>query len=837
MPGSLPDAVADLPVIDVLHQLAVALSERNGAVLVAPPGAGKTTVVPLWLLQQEWLGDRRVVMLEPRRLATRAAAHRMASLIDDPVGGVVGYQTRDERHIGRSTRIEVVTEGVLTRRLQHDPELPGVGIVIFDEVHERNLPTDLGLALALDARAALRPDLRILAMSATPDSAQLARVLGNDVDGPVPIVASDGRQHPVDIRSLPLGKGVRIEQAVTDAISTAVRQDDGDVLVFLPGIGEIRRVQSLLSGRLPDTVDVHPLAGALSLREQDAALAPSPRGRRRVVLSTDIAESSLTVSGVRIVVDAGLARVPRFDVRTGMSRLTTVTTSRASADQRAGRAGRTEPGVCYRLWGKLEQSTRLAHLPAEITQVELADLVLELAAWNADAASLSFLDMPPPKAMQAAQQLLHMLDALDADGAITVLGRAVLELPLHPRLARMVVSSLPADQPLACVVAAIVDERDVLRGRADELPSDLAFRVQLVTGDTRDDRADRRAIERLRDRALDIAKRAGVRLIFDQVDAMRCGSVLALAYPDRVGTRRSQVGQFQLRTGGGAWVGKDDPLAREQFIVAADLDGNRTSARIRLGAGLDATELEEALTGEIERRDTLAWDKQRNDLIHRTETRLGNMTVADVVRPATAGAATVDALLERIRSTRLGQLDMALARGLRSRIAFLRSRHPEAGWPDFADGPLLATLHEWLAPYLLHAIGRADLERLDVAMLLSNQLSWDQQSALAQLAPPTVVTPTGRQVAIDYARDVPTASVRVQDLFGMTAHPCVDGGNSPIALELLSPADRPIQITSDLPGFWAGTWTAVRKDMAGRYPKHHWPADPAAAPPKRLKDR
>ncbi len=837
MPGSLPDAVADLPVIDVLDELSVALSQRHGAVLVAPPGAGKTTVVPLWLLEQEWLGGRRVVMLEPRRLATRAAAHRMASLIEEPVGGIVGYQTRDERRIGRSTRIEVVTEGVLTRRLQHDPELPGVGIVIFDEVHERNLPTDLGLALALDARAALRPDLRILAMSATPDSAQLARVLGNPVDGPVPIVQSDGRQHPVDIRSLPLGKGIRIEQAVADAISTAVRQDDGDVLVFLPGIGEIRRVQSLLVGRLPDHVDVHPLAGALSLHEQDAALAPSPPGRRRVVLSTDIAESSLTVSGVRVVVDAGLARVPRFDVRTGMSRLTTVTTSRASADQRAGRAGRTEPGVCYRLWGKLEQSTRLAHLPAEITQVELADLTLELAAWQADASSLSFLDVPPQKAMQAAQQLLRMLDALDSRGVITDLGRKVLELPLHPRLARMVVSSMPDDRPLACVVAAIVDERDVLRGRADELPSDLAFRVQLVTGDTRDDRADRRAIERLRDRALDIAKRAGVRLILDQVDAHRCGSVLALAYPDRVGTRRSQVGQFQLRTGGGAWVGKDDPLAREQFIVAADLDGNRTSARIRLGAGLDASELEEALTGEIERRDTIVWDKQRNDLIHRTETRLGNMTVADVVRAAAAGPATVDALLERIRSTRLGQLDMALAHGLRSRIAFLRSRHSDAGWPDLSDGPLIATLDEWLAPYLGHAVGRADLERLDVAMLLSNQLSWDQQTRLVQLAPPTLVTPTGRQVAIDYARDIPTVSVRVQDLFGITAHPTVDDGRLSIALELLSPADRPIQITSDLPGFWAGTWADVRKEMAGRYPKHQWPADPAAAPPKRLKDR
>ena len=841
MLGSLPDAVADLPVIDVLDRLGAALAERNGGVLVAPPGAGKTTVVPLWLLEQEWLGPRRIVILEPRRLATRAAAHRMASLIGEPVGGIVGYQTRDERRIGRSTRIEVVTEGVLTRRLQHDPELPGVGIVIFDEVHERNLPTDLGLALALDARAALRPDLRILAMSATPDSAQLANVLGNDIDGPVPIVQSDGRQHAVDVRSLPLAKGMRIEPAVAEAIVTALRQDDGDVLVFLPGVGEIRRVQSLLAGRVGDQVDVYPLAGALSLAEQDLALQPSPFGRRRVVLSTDIAESSLTVAGVRIVVDAGLARVPRFDVRTGMSRLTTVTTSRASADQRAGRAGRTEPGVCYRLWGKLEQSTRLAHLPAEITQVELADLTLELAAWRAQPAELCFLDPPPPKAMQVAQQLLRMLEALDENGTITEVGRAMLDLPLHPRLARMVVAAMPEDRALACVVAAIVDERDVMRGRADELPSDLALRVQLVAGDTRDDRADRRALERLRDRALDIAKRSNVRLILADVDAARSGSVLALAYPDRVGTRRSQVGQFQLRTGGGAWVGKDDPLAREQFVVAADLDGNRTSARIRLGAGLDAAELEAALTNEIERRDSLVWDKQRNDLVHRTETRLGNMTIADVTRPATPGQATVDALLERVRATRLGQLDISLAHGLRARVAFLRGRHPQAGWPDLTDARLVATLDEWLAPYLLHAVGRADLERLDVAMLLSNQLSWDQQTELARRAPAALVTPTGRQVAIDYGRDVPTASARVQDLFGTTVHPVVDQDDGqpgvPVALELLSPADRPLQITSDLPGFWSGSWTDVRKDMAGRYPKHHWPVDPAAAPPTRLKGR
>ncbi len=834
----IPASVADLPVVATLPSLAIALAEQFAAVLVASPGAGKTTVVPLWLLDQPWLGDRRIVMLEPRRLATRAAAQRMASLLGEPVGRTVGYQTRDERHIGEHTRIEVVTEGVLTRRLQHDPELPGVGIVIFDEVHERNLPTDIGLALALDVRAALRPDLRILAMSATPDTRKLVQLLGHDQ--PAPVIESAGREYPVEIRSLPLAKGVRIEQAVVDAVLIALRDETGDILVFLPGIGEIRRVENELVSRVGDHVDIRPLAGALALADQDRALMPSPAGRRRVVLSTDIAESSLTVAGVRVVVDAGLARVPRFDPRSGMTRLTTVSTSRASADQRAGRAGRTEAGACYRLWSKLEQNTRLAHLPAEITQVDLAGLALELAAWQAAPESLAFLDQPPAKALQTARDLLVELEALTAAGAITDIGRSMLGLPVHPRLARIIVAAPTNLRALACVVAAIVDERDVLRGRADELPSDLSYRVRLVVGDSRpggvDDRADRRVIERVRDRALDIARRARVHIVLSEVDPAHAGSVLALGFPDRVAVRRSQLGQFQLRTGGGAWVGKDDPLAREPFVVAADLDGNRTNARIRLGAGLDAEELEMALADHIERREVLQWDKQRNDLVVRVETRLGNMTVSDHTRSPSPGDAATSALVERVVNTRLGALDMRLANTLRARISFIRRCFPDDGWPDTTDKHLLATVDEWLAPYLPHATGRADLERLDVPMLLSNQLTWDQQVQLSELAPATLATATGRHVPIDYSRDNPTVSVRVQDLFGMAEHPTV-GGAIPVVMELLSPADRPIQITSDLPGFWAGSWAEVRKEMAGRYPKHHWPTDPAAAAPKRMKGR
>ncbi len=841
--------------MEVLSPLAAALDAPPGAaVLVAPPGAGKTTVVPLWLLDRPWMAGLRVLLLEPRRLAARAAARRMAELVGDEVGGVVGYQTRDERVIGPRTRVEVLTEGVLTRRLQHQPELDGVGAVVFDEVHERNLPTDLGLALALDVRGTIRPDLRLVAMSATPDAGRLAKLLG--WGAPAAVVASDGRQHPVEVRwrpraPMPARRGGRasgdVLDDVADTVEAALRDEPGDVLVFLPGIAEIRRVADRLRGRVPPTVDVRQLAGALPLAEQDLALQPSPAGRRRVVLSTDIAESSLTVAGIRVVVDAGLARVPRFDARSGMTRLTTVTTSRASADQRAGRAGRTEPGVCYRLWSQLEQSTRTAHLPAEITQVDLAGLVLELAAWRARPDDLAFIDPPPGAALRAAGALLRELGALDAAGSITGTGRRMLDLPLHPRLARMVVDAPDGLRYLACHVAALLDERDVLRGRPDELPADLAHRVRVLAGHRHDDRADRRAVERAHDRAADVARRARVARV--DVDADRAGAVLALAFPDRLaarrqGDRREPAGrgrtvQFQLRSGGGAWVGADDPLAGEAFVVAADLDGNRTSARIRSGAGLDAADVEAAFADEVERTEDLRWDKGRDDLVVHTRVRLGGMTLREEVAGAPPGPATTAALVERVRATRLAALGIDRAADLRARVDFVRRHHAEAaaGWPDLGDRALVATLDEWLGPHLAGATGRADLERLDPSLLLAGLLGWDRSLVLAEEAPPTLATPTGRSVPIDYTRDPPVAAVRVQDLFGTTTHPTLAGGRVPLVLELLSPADRPLQVTSDLPGFWSGSWAAVRKEMAGRYPKHHWPVDPAAAAPKRLKDR
>jgi ATP-dependent helicase HrpB len=827
---ALPAAARDFPVVDVLSALATALATHGTALLIAPPGAGKTTIAPLWLLDEAWL-EGRIVILEPRRLATRAAAQRMASLLGTDVGGLVGYQTRDERKIGPNTRIEVVTEGVLTRRLQHDPELPGVGLVIFDEIHERNVPTDIGLAFALDARSTVRPDLRLLAMSATPDVAKLTTVLGD-----APTIESVGRTFPVDLRWLPMMKGTRVEQATTEAVLRALREETGDVLVFLPGIGEIRRVEQQLTDRVGPDVDVRLLAGALSLAEQDLALMPSPSGRRRVVLSTDIAESSLTVSGVRIVVDAGLARVPRHDLGNGMTRLTTVSTSRASADQRAGRAGRTEPGVAYRLWSKLEHATRRAHLEAEITQVDLAGVALELAAWGTPPTELRFIDQPPPRAMQQANELLHRLGALDDDNHPTIVGRSMLALPLHPRLARMVVDAPDSDRGLACLIAAILDERDILRGRADELPADLAIRVRIACGDEYHDRADRRDVSRVRDRANDIARRCGARVDTDAIVADRTGALLALAYPDRIAVRRRQPGQFQMRTGSGAWVAATDSLANDAFIVAADLDGNRSSARVRIGAGIEASQLIGSLGDEIERQQTLVWDKTRDDLVSHHTARLGSMLLDEQQRPAATGPETVAALIDRVRLTRLAVLhwtDTALQ--LRQRLMFAAA-HLGGEWPAVDDKTLLATLDDWLAPFLGRATGRTDLLAIDLDMVLTAMLSWDQQQELATLVPQALTTAAGISVPIDYSRDNPTVSVRVQDMFGTLAHPMI-AHDTPLTIELLSPADRPIQITSDLPGFWSGSWASVRKEMAGRYPKHQWPVDPSVALPKRMKER
>ena len=786
------------------------------------------------MLDADWLAGRRIVMLEPRRLAARATARRLAQTIGEEPGGLVGYQTRDERRIGASTRLEVVTEGILTRRLQSDPELPGVGLVIFDEVHERNLPTDVGLALCLDARRTLRPDLRVLAMSATADSAPLARLLDD-----APVVESAGRQFPVDVRWAPPAKQQRLDDAVVATVGRALRECDGDILVFLPGIGEINRVQSALV--VAGDVDVYPLAGALSVSDQDRALAPSPPGRRRIVLSTDIAETSLTVDGVSVVVDAGEARVPRYDPRTGMTRLTTIPTSRASADQRAGRAGRLGPGVAYRCWSKLEHGTRRAHLGAEILSVDLCGFVLETTAWGTPLDHLDFVDAPPPAALQQAREVLRMLGALDSEGHLTDTGRRMLAVPVHPRLAHMIVSCDATDRGLACAIAALLDDRDVMRGRPDDVPTDVALRIQCATGSVSDDRVDRRAVARWRERALDLARRVGAELDWSSIDPDHAGRVLLLAHPDRLAVRR-QPGQFQMRNGSAAWCRATDGLAEESFVVAADLDGDRKNARIRLAAAVDEATIRDVLADQVIEEANVVWDKDKRDLVERITRRLDRMTLSDTRRRPTPSAAVQHALCERIVATRLAALPWNTSSSeLRSRVAFLRREIGEP-WPDWSDTALVASATEWLEPYLAGMTSMSDVTTLDVSTLLRSQLPWPEGARLDELAPTRLELASGRSILIDYTSGIaegtaPVVPIRVQDLFGTKEHPSIAGGRVKLVLQLLSPADRPIQITSDLPGFWAGTWSEVRKDMAGRYPKHQWPDDPANADPKRMKDR
>lgn len=830
MSNELP--TSGLPVEEAIAPLRNALQSHRAAVLVAPPGAGKTTLVPLRLLHEPWVGDRRIVMLEPRRLAARAAAERMAALLGERVGDTVGYQTRDERKIGTSTRIEVLTEGILTRRLQNDPTLDGTALVIFDEVHERNLPTDLGLAFLLDAQRTFNSDIRILAMSATAQAEKFADVLRDD-SGPAPVVTSDGRIFPVDVRYLPRQRDDRLENAIGDAVLHALKNDEGDVLVFLPGIGEINRAQQVLRDRVADTVDIVRLAGALPFAEQDAALHASLNGRRRVVLSTDIAETSLTVEGIHIVVDAGLARTPRLDVRTGLTELVTVTSSKASAEQRSGRAGRVREGVAYRLWSRIEDSTRLAHLPAEITQADLCSLALDIASWGTPINELSFLDVPPAKNLTLASITLQMLQLIDDRGVITSLGSAVLGLPLHPRLGTMVARNTdsPAQGWIACVLAALLEERDILRGRPDTVPADLALRVRLLLDLERHDLADRGALHRVRDAARDIARRSRISsdtyISADMVDSL-CGAVLLSAYPDRLAMRRSTAGQFVMREGGAVSCDNRDDIAKEMFIVAADVDSRRGGSRLRRGASVDIEMIAPVLGDDVEVESYLTWDKSRDDLVHRVVRKVGSIRIDERDLTPVSGDDTTEALIERVKATGMKILSGGAAAEFRQRIAFMRHHHGDE-WPDTSQSHMLATVDDWLRPFLVGATGRTDLAAIDLTMVLQSSLGWDKSSALETLAPAQFAPPHGKPVAINYADpDAPTIAVRVQHLFGLTAHPSVLNGQIPLRIQLLSPADRPIQITSDLPAFWTGSWTDVRKDMAGRYPKHKWPVDPSA---------
>ncbi len=829
---SLVPGPTGLPVEECLPAVRAALADPGVVVLQAAPGAGKSTVVPLRLLDEPWL-DGRIVMLEPRRLATRATARRMARSLGEDVGQTVGYRTRDERRTGPDGRIEVVTEGILTRRLQRDPTLPGTSLVIFDEVHERNLASDLALAFALDARGGLRPDLRLLAMSATLDGARLAGLMGGR-ETPAPVVTSAGRAFPVEVRWRPRDRRERLADAVVAAVVASLHTDDGDVLVFLPGAREIRWVADGLAGRVDraDRVDVRPLYGALTVAEQDLALSPSPPGRRRVVLATDIAETSLTVEGVRVVVDAGERRRPRFDRRSGLTRLVTGAASKASAVQRSGRAGRTAPGIAYRLWSEAEHSARPAFAVPEIREDDLVGLALEVAVWGAQAESLDFLDPPPPDRLAEAALLLRRLGALDGDGRPTAVGRAMVDLPVHPRLAHMILETRRAGTGgVACALAALLEERDVLRGRPGELSADVGERARLIVDPSAGHpRADRAALATVRRRARQLADRAGTALAAGDPD--ECGAVLALAYPDRLAQARG--GRFRLRGGRGVALGPNDPLTGAGFLVVAELGGGPTGRDddgLRLAAAVDEEVVERVAGHEVVEHREVLWNEARDDLELRTERRLDALVLSSASSRPEPGPEAAAALVDHVRSTGLDVLAWSgRTRSLQRRAGFAR-RHLGDGWPDVSDPALLASAEEWLVPRLAGASGRADLARVDLSAVLRDRLGHRLVGDLDRVAPVAVALAGGRRATVDYGADPPGVAVRAQDLFGLREHPTVASGRVPLVVQVLSPSGRPVQVTADLPGFWAGSWAAVRKDMISRYPKHNWPADPLDAEP------
>jgi len=816
-----------LPIESVIDEVREALDLHRSVVLTAEPGAGKTTVVPLRLLNEPWLAGQKIIMLEPRRLAARASAARMASLLGERVGDTVGVTTRNDRRISARTRIEVVTEGILTRRLQRDPELEGYGLVIFDEFHERSQQADLGLALLLDAHRTLDLTTAIMVMSATIDAHKVAALIGDAA--PAPVIECGGRTFDVEMHWRPRNKRDKLEPAVTQAVQWALETEpEGDVLVFLPGMAEIRRTQEQLRG-LDPRIEVHPLHGSLPLDEQDRAVAPAPTGMRKVVLSTDIAESSLTVEGVTAVVDSGLARAPRFDPGNGLTRLTTVSISRASADQRAGRAGRTRPGIAVRLWSKIEHGTRAAYGAAEITKVDLAQLRLELAAWGiTDPSTLLMLDDVPTQAWKEAGQVLHMLGAIDASDSITERGRRLGELPLHPRLAAIVVTGVERGLgAMGSALAALIDERDVLRGRPAEVPVDLGIRLDLLTDrNRRHALASGRSLQLVRARANDLARRIGCS--DDGYDRDRLGLLVAAGFPDRVAQRRGNGrGRFRLRNGAGVRLPDSDQLAGEEYLVAIDLDGKRKDARVRLGAAVDVTDLLETAGFDAEVTERTLWDRDRKDVVTRVDRHLGSLDLGSTSRRPVPSELVVEILLDQVRRTRLKALSWTDAsRALQARVEYARSRQPEAGWPDLSDKALVASLEEWLGPLLIAATGRSDLEVVSVAVALDMLLGRERRQELEQALPATFVLPAGRKLRIDYDAEPPTIKSRAQDFYGVKKHPTVLNGDQPLSVELLSPAGRPIQRTADLPGFWDGSWAEVRKDMAGRYPKHDWPVDP-----------
>jgi ATP-dependent helicase HrpB len=815
-----------LPIDAVLDDLARALATNNAAVLVAPPGAGKTTRVPLALLDQPWIGTKKIIVLEPRRIAARASAERMAHTLGERVGDTVGYRVRFGSKVSRATRIEVVTEGIFSRQILDDPELNGVAAVLFDEFHERSLDADLGLALARDAQTGLREDLRILVMSATLDGARIAKLLGD-----AKVVASEGRAFPVETRYLGRKPDVQLERQMADAIATALRADPGSVLAFLPGAAEIRRTQTFLGERIHDAaIEIVPLFGALDAAVQDRAIAPAPKGCRKVVLATSIAETSLTIEGVRIVVDSGVARVPRYEPDIGLTRLETVRASRAAVDQRRGRAGRTEPGVCYRLWDEPQTASLMAYTQPEILSADLSSLVLDLAQWGlSDPASLAFLDSPPMPALNEARSLLRELGALDGDGRITPEGKALRALALPPRLARMIVDShrLGAGEA-AAEIAAVLTERSLGGDSAD-----LDARLDQF----RRDRSQRATSARqLAQRwASQVAATEGAP---SSDDGLSTGVMLAFAFPDRVAKNRGN-GSFVLANGRGAGVDQTSSLARAPHIAVGELTGTAANGRILLAAPIAQAEIEMRFADHIESADEISFDRASMSLRGRRKRTLHAITLSEAPLALTPSAETARVLADGLIAAGLDKLPWSKSlKQWRDRVMFLRNAEGEQ-WPDLSDAALAAQREAWLTPALFDKTSLRELSSGDLSDALMALLPWELRARLEREAPTHFEAPTGTQLPIDYeAEQGPTIAVRLQELFGLNTHPSIAKGAVPLVLELLSPAHRPVQVTRDLPGFWRGSYAAVRSDLRGRYPRHPWPEDPAnAMPTRRVKPR
>ncbi|MFP6863683.1 ATP-dependent helicase HrpB [Pseudomonas sp.] len=833
-----------LPIDVLLPELCQALALRDEAVLEAPPGAGKTTRVPLALLTQPWLAGQTIIMLEPRRLAARAAAERLASELGEAVGETVGYRIRLDSKVGPRTRIEVVTEGILARRLQDDPALEGVGVVIFDEFHERSLDADLALALCLNGRAMFRGadsgelPLKVLLMSATLEGERLAGLLGD-----APVLRSEGRMFPVDIRwGAPWQTGEWLEPKVLQCVLQALADESGSLLVFLPGQAEIRRVNEQLAESLAGRRDILlcPLHGELDLSAQRAAIEPAPPGLRKVVLATNIAETSLTIDGVRVVIDAGMARVPRFDPNSGMTRLDTQRISRASATQRSGRAGRLQPGVCYRLWSQAQHEQLAAYGTAEMLQADLAGLALQLVRWGVQPAELVWLDPPPAAAYAQALELLARLGAVDAQGKLTAHGQAMAELPTHPRIAHLLLRGQELGLgPLACDLAALLGERDILRGAG----ADLHSRLVLLAGEQRAARGAQGSVQRARQLARQfqgyLKRRSSPHAVSDPEHPRWLGALLAFAYPDRIAQQRRAGGaEYRLANGRAALFAEVDGLMKHSWLVVADLGSRQgqREERIYLAAELEPQLFEGVLAEQVSNLEVLDWDEREGALRAERQRKVGELVLSREALTGLDAQQRSRAMLGLVRRKGLALLPWTPElRQWQARVALLRTldlaSKDASEWPDVSDAALLTTLEAWLQPYLDNITRLSHFANLDLPSLLLNLLPWPLPQRLDELAPRSVQVPSGSRISLDYSEQPPVLAVRLQELFGLADTPRIAGGRQVVKLHLLSPARRPVQVTQDLANFWRSTYAEVKKDLKGRYPKHYWPDDPLIAEP------